>query len=159
MEAWLCVPIILAPVAHWLMYAQAQSDLQSLSGGAGWVGTGLLGTVLAWLLGIHLPAKDKQIKEMIESRDKLALDMAKMAAESDKGRRDDFKDALKVISTDFKDSLKTVGEYTTGEMRHLTAAVEELRRVMQSATGVVGFEARTAAHQRSITAATDKATQ
>jgi hypothetical protein len=33
----------------------AQSS-DPLSGGAGWVGAGLLGAVLAWLLFVHLPA-------------------------------------------------------------------------------------------------------
>lgn len=31
------------------------TDADSLSGGAGWVGAGLLGVVMAWLLFKHLP--------------------------------------------------------------------------------------------------------
>lgn len=38
----------------------AQTD--AISGGAGWVGAGLLGAVLSWLLLIHLPARDKRDK-------------------------------------------------------------------------------------------------
>ena len=44
----------------------------SLSGGGGWLGAGLLGAVLAWLLGRHLPEKDRLMKELIESKDSLA---------------------------------------------------------------------------------------
>jgi hypothetical protein len=44
-------------------------DSTSISGSAGWVGTGLLGSVLAWLLFVHLPSKDKQLKDMIDSKD------------------------------------------------------------------------------------------
>lgn len=45
------------------LLAQAQ-QVDPLSGGAGWVGAGLLGCCLAWLFFWHLPAKDKQIKDM-----------------------------------------------------------------------------------------------
>lgn len=37
----------------------------SLSGGAGWIGAGLLGAVLCWLLLKHLPAKDTQLEKLI----------------------------------------------------------------------------------------------
>lgn len=37
---------------------------------SGWIGVGLLGPVLAWLLWVHLPAKDKQIKDLLEVQDK-----------------------------------------------------------------------------------------
>lgn len=49
-----------------LLLAQA---IEPISGGAGWVGAGLLGAVLAWLLLVHIPAKDKQIKDLIEAKD------------------------------------------------------------------------------------------
>src|SRR5688500_11146399 len=38
-----------------------------ISGGAGWAGAGLLGLVLAWLLLVHLPSKDKQLKDFIDA--------------------------------------------------------------------------------------------
>lgn len=53
----------------------AQTGADPVSGGAGWVGAGLLGLVLGWLLLIHLPAKDKQIKELIDTRDALYRDV------------------------------------------------------------------------------------
>jgi hypothetical protein len=40
-----------------------------ISGGAGWFGAGLLGAVLAWLLLVHLPARDKQLKEILDRHD------------------------------------------------------------------------------------------
>ena len=36
---------------------------------AGWVGAGLLGGVLSWLMFIHIPAKDKQLKDMLAEKD------------------------------------------------------------------------------------------
>lgn len=50
-------------------YIFAQAAVDPISGGAGWVGTGLLGTVLCWLLLKHLPDKDKQIKELLNTHD------------------------------------------------------------------------------------------
>src|SRR5262245_45428442 len=38
------------------------SQADTLSGGAGWVGAGLLGLVLGWLLLKHLPDKDRQVE-------------------------------------------------------------------------------------------------
>ena len=45
-----------------LLIAFAQAPpADPISGGAGWVGAGLLGCVLAWVFFVHLPAKDKQM--------------------------------------------------------------------------------------------------
>ncbi len=41
----------------------------SISATSGWVGTGLLGAVLSWLLFVHLPGKDKQLKELMGDKD------------------------------------------------------------------------------------------
>ncbi len=43
--------------------------------GAGWVGAGLLGSVLFWLLMRHLPDKDRQIKELLADKDKQIMDL------------------------------------------------------------------------------------
>lgn len=36
---------------------------------SGWVGASILSAVLAWLMWIHIPAKDKLLKEMIQAKD------------------------------------------------------------------------------------------
>jgi len=62
------------------------AQVDALSGGSGWVGAGLLGAVLCWLLLKHLPDKDRQSSEkdqqigkMVETRDRqiqqVVLDM------------------------------------------------------------------------------------
>lgn len=48
----------------------SDTPTDTISGGAGWVGAGLLGVVLWWLLFIHLPNKDKQMISLMESKDK-----------------------------------------------------------------------------------------
>ena len=72
-------------VSWWLLIAQvAQTD--PISGGAGWVGAGLLGLVLAWLLLKHLPEKDRQVRDLIDSQ----------RAEL-KETRKEYKEALDVV--------------------------------------------------------------
>ncbi len=67
-----------------IILAAETVDAASLSGGAGWVGAGLLGAVLSWLLMIHLPAKDKQIATMLSdsSAERTAM-MASQRSERD----------------------------------------------------------------------------
>lgn len=48
-----------------LSFVLAQT-VDPISGGAGWIGAGLLGLVLGWLLLVHLPAKDKRDKDKDE---------------------------------------------------------------------------------------------
>jgi predicted hydrolase (HD superfamily) len=44
-----------------------------VGGSAGWVGAGLLGLVLAWLFGKHLPSKDAQIERLLaQAKEQLA---------------------------------------------------------------------------------------
>lgn len=56
------------PVGSVVMSVLTNGD--PLSGGAGWIGAGLLGAVLCWLFFLHLPSKDKQLKELTEAKDK-----------------------------------------------------------------------------------------
>lgn len=49
--------------------AQTTLPADPLSNGGGWFGAGLLGLVLAWLLFKHLPAKDQQIKDLVDDKD------------------------------------------------------------------------------------------
>ena len=46
----------------WVLLAQ----VESLSGSSGWVGAGLLGLVLSWLLLKHLPEKDQQLRALLD---------------------------------------------------------------------------------------------
>ena len=79
----------------------------SLAGEAGWVGTGLLGAVLGWLLFVHLPAKDKQFRDIV---DKL-LD------------RNDQQTGT--MQQTFRDSLKDVVNHCESEFREMRATFED----------------------------------
>lgn len=66
------------------------SNGDPLSGGAGWVGAGLLGLVLTWLLLRHLPEKDRQLRDLID-----------IHLKAEREQREDFREALeKVIERD-----------------------------------------------------------
>lgn len=56
---------------------------EGLAGNAGWAGAGLLGLVLAWLLLLHLPQKDKLIRELVKDfRDESAAQRSSYAFEA-----------------------------------------------------------------------------
>lgn len=83
-----------------LLFAQAADPI---SGGGGWVGAGLLGLVLGWLLLVHLPAKDKQILGLIEAADA----------------------RLEKAQATFDGAIKAVVSHCEGEMTEVTAAFRE----------------------------------
>jgi len=79
------------------MYLFAQMVADPISGGAGWVGAGLLGLLLGWLLIIHLPAKDKILKDFMEAKD---IHVQKMTEK--------FEASLKVIAEHCEQELERV---------------------------------------------------
>lgn len=80
-----------------LWFPFAETNLEALSGGAGWVGATLLSGVLSWLMFKHLPAKDQQAKEMIERNDAIV-----------KALMDRHDAMMNEARKDFKESLNTV---------------------------------------------------
>ncbi len=86
-----------------------------VTGGAGWVGAGLLGSVLAWLLFVHLPAKDKQLKELLEGKDKQieAILTRKWTM-------------IQELTKDYKDDLKGVNEHWQTQNGLLIEAIQDL---------------------------------
>jgi hypothetical protein len=73
----------------------------ALGGGAGWLGAGLLGLVLSWLLLKHLPEKDRLILDMLKQyRDELTIERSKCEARDSR-----FCEALKVTGDHIAASL------------------------------------------------------
>jgi hypothetical protein len=117
------------------MYAQAPDPL---SGGAGWIGAGLLGLVLGWLLIIRLPANDKQaeakdrlLREIVEAKDKAIADLiaahdvqiTALVESKDRQYAELLQkkwELIKGLSQDYKDGLKEVTNHCQGEMTRLT---------------------------------------
>lgn len=73
----------------------AQSITDPISGNTGWVGAGLLGGVLGWLLFVHLPNKDKQIKDLVAEHNGTVKEVADAHAA-----------ALKEVTATFKEETK-----------------------------------------------------
>ena len=93
-------------LTHGVLFAQNVAD--PISGGAGWVGAGLLGLVLGWLLLWHLPQKDKQLKEIIDGKDKQfqtlisscdmqVMEMVKNFSAESNILREEFRSTLKLL--------------------------------------------------------------
>lgn len=90
-----------------------------LSGGGGWAGAGLLGLVLAWLLLKHLPDKDRQLKELIDSKD-AAIDALIEKQDARIGS----------LQATFKASIDAVVKHCEDEGKATTAAFQkEIGRV------------------------------
>lgn len=116
---------------------------ESLSGGAGWVGAGLLGAVLGWLLLKHLPDKDKQIKEFVQGKD----DHVKALA-------DEFRRELKETRIEYRAALESVLGHCRQEMETISATLKEelgdMRHVIRDFANVAGLQvslARAQAHK------------
>lgn len=101
-----------------MLLAQA---LDSLSGGGGWVGAGLLGAVLMWLFFKHLPSKDAQITALIERKDlhvenlqaefTQALDkMAAVYREESKAERLACETHFATLANSMNQAFKTLGD-------------------------------------------------
>lgn len=81
--------------------------------GAGWAGAGILTGVLGWLLFVHLPAKDKQVKD---SQDLLRQVYTECQARIDK-KSDDYASREAVRDDKFlaaleklTDQIRTIGQ-------------------------------------------------
>lgn len=66
-----------------------------ISGGAGWFGAGLLGLVLGWLMLKHLPDKDKQVENLIKTKDLAINEIVKAFQSEIKIEREVFQTEMK----------------------------------------------------------------
>lgn len=99
-----------------LLFLLAQSSLDPLAGASGWVGTGLLGAVLSWLLFVHLPAKDKQLKELVDSQD---VQLKELLDAKDKMVEAIWKQQwvnLERMESGYRSDLKLVAEHCKTEL-------------------------------------------
>lgn len=106
----------------WLLLAQATDPI---SGGAGWVGAGLLGAVLSWLLLKHLPEKDRQQKDLIDSHNSKTKEITDTHAACIRGINDHHERVLAQSREDFAKFLGRVIEHCQAEMAGVTKLVEK----------------------------------
>ena len=146
MGTTLSVCTVLAVSVPALILPLASAD--SLSGGAGWAGAGLLGLVLAWVLGKQIPderrdrrdlltAKDAQITSLIESRDKLAEKMSANAREAVQAVSSDNKESIREVIAAHREAAKEAGvanerrhtENVEARQQQFAAVMSELKQV------------------------------
>lgn len=120
------------------MIVLAQANPPGFAGGgeAGWVGTGLLGAVLSWLMFVHLPAKDKQHKEMLaEVAGERAAMLTAWANERERDREsrhagyNSFQKAVSEIVTGHHQELAQIQE------AHLRDAEKDRAAFLERASG------------------------
>jgi hypothetical protein len=125
-----------------LVLAQA-SDIIT---GGGWAGFGITGMVLGWLLVIRLPAQDKQLKEMIESRDKLVqtisdrhdlflAERAKQYEALDEKRRADVKENLSLVLENCHTSSELMSSAIKQAFEQVSLAMMNLQNAIEKRKG------------------------
>lgn len=87
------------------------------AGIAGWTGTGLLGSVLAWLMFKHLPAKDQQVKELIETHLAALRDKDKAFVAEIHDQRNEFKLSLEKVVAHCEEEMNAVSQRFTDLIR------------------------------------------
>lgn len=111
-------------------------NLEAISGGGGWVGAGLLGAVLSWLLFVHLPRKDKQLEDFNKGKDEL---LKSLITDCDKHNSEivhSFNNTLIEQRKDFQESLKFIAQQNE---RYIGSITDSLRQEMKNLT-VRGLE-------------------
>ena len=97
----------------------AQGSVDPISGGAGWVGAGLLGAILGWLLFVHLPAKDKLVRDLIKDCDVHNDEVVKQFVAQIAQQRADFQEALRFVMGQSERHIAVLAEAFRQEFNHL----------------------------------------
>ena len=118
------VPAVLAAAAGVATLASPAADLDSLSG-SGWVGAGLLGSVLGWVFFFHLPAKDKQLKDILDARDVTANSVAEKHALAVESLTSAHNAAVQVLTTTFREELREERHHDGAQYERLIATMEK----------------------------------
>lgn len=101
----------------------------SLSGNGGWLGAGLLGAVLAWLMGVHLPSKDKQIDRFIDARDETAKSLNERHATEIREITARFIEEGKIARSEYRAALEMIAAQGASSTRALSEAVASLSKL------------------------------
>lgn len=133
--------IVMPLLISGLYYLAQTGGAESLSGGAGWVGAGLLGAVLTWLLFIHLPAKDRLMKELINDKDGQLQAVLEHKWVAIQGISSDRKDEVKGLAVEFRMVIVEMAAHCDKEVERMVRLVEtrdkridELSQILRSVT-------------------------
>lgn len=98
-----------------LLNAQATS-VDVISGNSGWIGTGLLGAVLSWLLFVHLPNKDKQLTMLMDGKDRIAEVILKQQLVNFERMETGYHNDLKIVAEHCKHELTAITQQFNNEL-------------------------------------------
>ena len=124
----------------------AQANPEPLSGGAGWVGAGLLGLVLCWLLLKHLPDKDRQLENFIKSRDADKEAARQTFANEQKENRAANAQAIQDMQRTFAQAVNDMMTAFANEQRATRETHGQEMKEMRSLVVTVSDNFRTAVH-------------
>ena len=122
--------VLLFGAVQLLILAQ-NSDPTTLAGGAGWVGAGLLGLVLGWLLLVHLPAKDKQLQQLLDGKDKQMQSILDRKWEMIQKMSADYKESIREVAAHCQQEMSEMSKSWREELTGLTGAIHELSNLIR----------------------------
>ena len=112
------------------VYLLAQ-NIDPISGGAGWVGAGLLGLVLGWLLLKHLPEKDRQIRDLIDLHLKTETEQRIIHATLEREQRAEFRGTLSEMMEHSRRQVEGLGLALKEDLQSLQKVIEDLPEVIE----------------------------
>lgn len=122
---------------------------EALSGvGSGWAGAGLLGGVLAWLLFIHLPNKDKQIIDLLTTKDKQITELAAVFKSEATAERMACERHFETLATSINTALSTLGKQLSEHSQRNQAWITLLQKEVEEKKALVTAETERLASER-----------
>ena len=115
-----------------------------LSGGSGWIGAGLLGAVLSWLLFVHLPAKDKQadakdekIRAIIHEHTETEKDQRHVHSALEREQRADFAKTIEAVLEHSRKQTVELANALREDLDTQRQGLEALRGAVESLAGAL----------------------
>ncbi len=112
------------------------TEVDQVGGNAGWVGAGLLGAVLTWLMFKHLPDKDRQVNDLIKRKDESVAAVMVL----NESQRKEYTLTLLAMTADFR--AEAGAERIACEKHYATLATS-----MQTAFTTLGEQLRASGEQ------------
>jgi len=106
----------------------AAGEIDPIAGASGWVGAGLLGLVLGWLLFKHLPEKDRQLETIMKLKDEQIFLVIRTHDEQDRTQQAVFQQALQKVVDHCEREMSKSSET-------VKAGLEEVRVTLLYLTG------------------------
>ena len=102
-----------------------------ISGGAGWVGAGLLGLVLGWLLLKHLPDKDRQQTAQLDRHLAVEESQRQYHGKIEKEQRDEYRTTLGSVLDSHRVQIEVMTKALSTDLQALRQAVDALRDLVE----------------------------